>query len=144
MLLIAAVVAAVVLGGGGSDGEKPVGQAVDGKLAAVPTNQVTGSGDAVMRLHNNNLTVSIDTTGLLNGAPHALHIHAGGKGTCPDSSVATKHNGHLSIATHAGRPVLRPAREGAHDARRHERQEHRRRSAATRRRATSPIAARSG
>jgi hypothetical protein len=108
VLLIGAVVAAVVLGGGGSDGDKPVGQAVDGKLAAVPTNQVTGSGDAVMRLHNNTLTVSIDSTGLLDGAPHALHIHAGGKGTCPDSSVASKHNGHLSIATHAGVPFYGP------------------------------------
>jgi serine/threonine protein kinase len=108
VLLIAAVVAAVVLGGGGSDGAKPVGQAVDGKLTPVPTNRVTGSGDAVMRLHNNTLTVSIDSTGLLNGAPHALHIHAGGKGTCPDSSVAAQHNGHLSIATHAGVPFYGP------------------------------------
>jgi serine/threonine-protein kinase len=108
VLLIAAVVAAVLLGGSGSDGTKPVGQAVDGKLAAVPTNQVTGSGEAVMRLHGNTLTVSIDSTGLLDGAPHALHIHAGGKGTCPDSSVATQHNGHLSIATHAGVPFYGP------------------------------------
>jgi hypothetical protein len=107
VLLIGAVVAAVLLGGG-SGGSKPVGQAVDGKLAAVPTNQVTGSGAAVMRLHGNTLTISIDSTGLLDGAPHALHIHAGGKGTCPDSSVATQHNGHLSIATHAGVPFYGP------------------------------------
>ncbi len=108
VVLVGVVVAAVVLGGGGSDGAKPVGQAVDGKLGAVPTNQVTGSGDAVMRLHNNTLTVSIDSTGLLDGAPHAIHIHAGGKGTCPDASVAAKHNGHLSIATHAGVPFYGP------------------------------------
>jgi serine/threonine-protein kinase len=108
VLLIGAVVAAVLLGGSGSDGPKPIGQAVDGKLAAVPTNQVTGKGDAVMRLHGNTLTVSIDSTGLLDGAPHALHIHAGGKGTCPDSSVAEQHNGHLSIATHAGVPFYGP------------------------------------
>jgi hypothetical protein len=69
---------------------------------------VTGSGAAVMRLHGNTLTISIDSTGLLDGAPHALHIHAGGKGTCPDSSVATQHNGHLSIATHAGVPFYGP------------------------------------
>ena len=126
VLLIGVVVAAVVLGGGGSDGDKPVGQAVDGKLAAVPTNQVTGSGDAIMRLHDNTLTVSIDSTGLLDGAPHAIHIHAGGKGTCPDSSVATKHNGHLSIATHAGVPFYGPPVKALTTRGDTERQEHRR------------------
>ena len=36
--------------------------------------------------------------------PHALHIHAGQKGVCPPGSAAGVHNGHISIATHAGGP----------------------------------------
>ena len=75
-----------------------------GKLAAVPTNRVRGSGNAQLRLNGSSLTVSIDTAGLLNGAPHALHIHAGAKGTCPPASVASLHNGNLSIATNQGGP----------------------------------------
>ena len=97
--------------GGGSDepaATKVVGQPVTGKLAAVPTNRVKGSGSAVLSLNKTSLTVSVDTAGLLDGAPHALHIHAGGKGTCPPASIASLHNGHLSIATHQGGPFYGP------------------------------------
>jgi len=47
-------------------------------------------------------TVSVATASLLNGAPHAMHIHAGGLGVCPPASAATLHNGHLSISTTDG------------------------------------------
>ena len=106
-LIVGGAVAAIVLLGGGSDDPKTpklVGQPVDGRLAAVPTNRVRGNGNAQMRLNGRRLTVSIDTAGLLDGAPHALHIHAGAKGTCPTASIASLHNGHLSIATHQGGP----------------------------------------
>ncbi len=48
------------------------------------------------------MTVGLDTNGLLNGSPHAMHIHAGGKGICPPASAARLHNGHLSISTTNG------------------------------------------
>ena len=110
-LIVGAAVAAIILLGGGSDDPKTpkvVGQPVDGKLAAVPTNRVQGNGNAQLRLNGRSLTVSIDTAGLLDGAPHALHIHAGAKGTCPTASIASLHNGHLSIATHQGGPFYGP------------------------------------
>jgi hypothetical protein len=44
----------------------------------------------------------LDTNGLLSGSPHALHIHAGGRGVCPTASAARLYNGHLSISTTDG------------------------------------------
>ena len=54
------------------------------------------------RLQGNTVTVTLDTNGLLNGEPHAMHIHAGGQGVCPPASAARPHNGHLSISTTDG------------------------------------------
>jgi Cu/Zn superoxide dismutase len=100
--------AAVALLGGSNDKTSTKaaapGQRINGTLGPVPTNRVKGDGTGTMRLNRRSLTVSIDTKGLLNGAPHALHIHAGGKGVCPSASAAALHNGHRSIATHAGVP----------------------------------------
>ena len=109
VLLLGVVVAVVVLGGSDPE-EKPrqLGQRIAGKLGAVPTNRVDGSGNAVMRLDGRRLSVTMTSSGLLNGAPHALHIHAGRKGTCPGREAAALHNGHLSIATHAGGPYYGP------------------------------------
>jgi hypothetical protein len=105
--VVAAAAAVALLGG--SDNKTSTkaaapGQRINGKLGAVPTNRVNGDGTATMRLNRRSLTVSVNTNGLLNGAPHALHIHAGGKGICPSASAAALHNGHRSIATHAGVP----------------------------------------
>ena len=109
--LLAVAGAAFALLGGSDNKTTPTkaaaplpGQRVNGKLGPVPTNRVNGDGTATMRLDKRSLTVSVDTKGLLNGAPHALHIHAGGKGQCPSASAAALHNGHRSIATHAGVP----------------------------------------
>jgi hypothetical protein len=115
-LIVAAGIAAVVLGGSGSSSSSksstPVaGQRVSSSLGPIPTNHVSGSGNAVMRLNGRSLRISVDSKGLLNGAPHALHIHAGRKGVCPPPSAAQPHNGHLSIATHAGVPYYGPAVE---------------------------------
>jgi serine/threonine protein kinase len=113
LVVAAAAVAAVALlsGGSSSTPSKPaiVGQRIAGKLGPVPTNRVSGNGNAVTRLNGRSLHVSITTAGLLDGAPHALHIHAGRKGVCPPASAAQPHNGHLSIATHAGVPFYGPA-----------------------------------
>ncbi|MDP9345874.1 MAG: hypothetical protein M3P44_09140, partial [Actinomycetota bacterium] len=118
VLLLACAGAAFALLGG-SDKKKstpkaaavPAGQRVSGKLGPIPTNRVNGNGTATMRLNGKSLRISLDTAGLLNGAPHALHIHAGRKGICPDASAAALHNGHRSIATHAGVPFYGPAVE---------------------------------
>jgi hypothetical protein len=115
-LVVAAGVAVLALGGGGgsssSKAPAPVaGQRVSGRLGPIPTNRVTGSGNAVMRLNGRSLKISVDSAGLLNGAPHALHIHAGRKGVCPPASAAQNHNGHMTIATHAGVPFYGPAVE---------------------------------
>jgi hypothetical protein len=106
----------VLVGGSGNKTTKAgptaiAGQRVTGKLGPVPTNNVNGSGTATMRLNGRSLRISVDTARLLNGNPHALHIHAGGKGVCPDASAASLHNGHRSIATHAGVPFYGPAVE---------------------------------
>ena len=61
-----------------------------------------------MRLDGKKLKVTITTGGLLDGAPHAMHLHGGKRGLCPPSSVAGPHNGHISIATHAGVPYYGP------------------------------------
>ncbi len=68
----------------------------------MPTNRVTGSGNATFTLRGDTVTVTLDTNGLLNGEPHAMHIHAGGQGVCPPASAAREHNGHLSISTTNG------------------------------------------
>jgi Protein kinase domain len=110
VLIIVAGAAVALLSGGGSSGKKPVaakaevGQPVKGTLSPVPTNHVTGHGSAVLRLNGNRLAVTVDTSGLLDAAPHAMHIHAGKKGVCPPASAAQPHNGHLSIATLNGGP----------------------------------------
>jgi hypothetical protein len=109
VLLLAVVVGVVALGGSGEPSKpKEVGQPVDAKLSPVPTNRVKGNGTANLRLDGNRLTVTVTTAGLLDGAPHALHIHAGAKGTCPPASAASLHNGHLSLATHQGGPYYGP------------------------------------
>jgi len=82
----------------------PVGDRRSGKLIPVPTNRVTADGSAVLRLNGNVATVSVTTNKLLDGAAHALHIHAGGKGRCPTAAASAIHNGHRSIATLAGVP----------------------------------------
>jgi hypothetical protein len=107
-----AVALAVILTGGSSDNSskggqraaQPVGQPVSGRLAPVPTNHVTGAGNVVMRLNGNVATVTITTSGLLDGNPHLLHIHAGKRGICPPASAARPHNGHLAISTLDGVP----------------------------------------
>ena len=109
-LIIGAVVAVIVLSSGGSSTRsavvhrppRPAGQPFVSTAGPVPTNRVTGSGSATIRLNGNVVSVTVDTNGLLNGSPHALHIHAGGRGVCPPASAASLHNGHLSISTGDG------------------------------------------
>ncbi len=68
-------------------------------LGPVPTNKVDGLGKTTVQLNGNVATVTLTTDGLLNNAPHAMHIHAGEKGECPTVEAAREHNSHLSIST---------------------------------------------
>ena len=76
-----------------------------------------------VNLNGDQATVTVTTKGLLNGAPHAMHIHAGGRGECPPASAARRHNGHLSISTTDGIKFYGPPEVSLTSTRRHEREE---------------------
>jgi hypothetical protein len=105
-LLLGGAAAAVVLVSGSSDNgaEEPPGDRVPATLSPVPTNKVDGLGDATLRLNGNVATVSLKASGLLDGEPHPMHIHAGERGVCPPVEAAREHNGNLSIDTLDGAP----------------------------------------
>ena len=104
VLILGGIVAFAVSSGGGSSTSATVetGEANSAALAAVPTNRVNGAGTAILRLNGDVATATIDAHGLLNEAPHAMHIHADGLGTCPPASAARLHDGHLAISTTDG------------------------------------------
>ncbi len=102
LALACAVAAIAVIAGSGGDSSKKKAAKLPLKLPAVPTNRVTGSGSADVQLKGDVATVSIRTNGLLNRAPHAMHIHGGGKGQCPTASAAGIHNGNRAISTTDG------------------------------------------
>ncbi len=103
VLVAGALVAALTILLGSGSGS-PSGQPWQSSLAEVPTNHVTGSGEATVRLHGRTAAITIATSGLDDGANlvHLMHIHAGGKGRCPPASAARRHNGHLAISTTDG------------------------------------------
>jgi hypothetical protein len=100
LVVIVAAAVVIVLSSSGSSG--PAGTPFAAPLVPVPTNMVTGSGNGTVVLKGDVITVTLRTQGLLNGSPHALHIHAGGLGVCPPPSAAHLHNGHPSISTTDG------------------------------------------
>ncbi len=117
LLAAGGIAAAVVLLSGDDSTEPPArsaaakpppGDKVSGSLGPVPTNHVDGLGTATLRLDGEKATISIDTNGLLDGAPHAMHIHAGGRGICPPGTAAKRHNGKLAISTLDGVPFYGP------------------------------------
>jgi hypothetical protein len=97
-----AVVAAFVVPATDRPSDRPTGPPVERwptALQPVPTNHVDGSGDAEIRLNGTVATVTVRTAGLLDGVPHAMHIHADGLGRCPPPSVARRHNGRRAISS---------------------------------------------
>ena len=107
--------------GNGSAGQSaakpPPGVPLGSDLAPVPTNHVTGVGDAEVHLDGTLATVTVHTTGLLDPAAHAMHIHAGDARHLP-----ARHGREAARRPprdqHEGRhPVVRAARHGAHHAR---------------------------
>jgi hypothetical protein len=107
-VLVIGVVVAVALSSGGSDSGSSKGDSFPASLVGVPTNRVSGTGDATVKLDGNTAAVTVDTTGLLDSAPHAIHIHAGGEAKCPPADAAHEHNGNLSISTVNGEPFYGP------------------------------------
>jgi hypothetical protein len=102
MLLVGGTVAAILAISSGGSPAVPAGERFASAARPVPDNKVTGSGTATVQLHGNVATVTLRTTGLLNGSAHLSHIHAGAQGICPPASAARLHNGHLSISTTDG------------------------------------------
>ena len=108
LIVVAAIVVIVVVSSGGSS--TPPGQPFAAAAKPVPTNRVTGDGSATLHLKGDVASVAVDTNGLLNGQPHAMHIHAGGKGICPPASAARLHNGNRAISTTNGIAYYGPPR----------------------------------
>ncbi|UEJ81727.1 CHRD domain-containing protein [Brachybacterium halotolerans subsp. kimchii] len=62
-------------------------------------NDSGASGTAWLTLDGDQLTVKMDTKGLLEGSPHAQHIHIGGKGKCPDPNMkGSGENGAIQVS----------------------------------------------
>ncbi|MBV8429727.1 MAG: protein kinase [Solirubrobacterales bacterium] len=99
VVLAAAIVGVILATSGGSS--TPPGQRVVANAKPVPTNHVTGGGTATLVLNGDQVTANVQVHGLIN-APHFMHIHAGGLGSCPPASAARLHNGHLAISTGNG------------------------------------------
>ncbi len=74
-------------------------------LNPITANKVTGNGEAWVTLNGDSATIKMTVNGLLDGAPHAQHIHIDGKGRCPTDAEATDHNGNLAISTPDGAPL---------------------------------------
>jgi len=91
-----------------SAAKPPPGVPLASDLAPVPTNHVNGIGDAEVHLDGTLATVTVHTSGLLDPAAHAMHIHAGTRGICPPGTAAKRHGGHLAISTTDGIPWYGP------------------------------------
>ncbi|MFD8784126.1 hypothetical protein [Kitasatospora sp. NPDC059599] len=75
----------------------------------MPDNHVAGAGTATVVLNSDDTArVTVNASGLLDGAPHAMHIHVKGSGECPTADAATLHNGHPAISTADGLPAYGP------------------------------------
>lgn len=76
-----------------------------GFLRPVAGNHVHGFGVASAVLRGDTVRLNITAVGLLDDAPHAMHFHIDGKGTCPTRSAASDHNGHRAVSTVDGQPA---------------------------------------
>lgn len=74
------------------------GSSYQADLKPIETNNVTGSGSVSLTLNGDSATVHMTVQGLLDGAPHAQHIHVDGMGQCPTAANATVLNGKRAIS----------------------------------------------
>lgn len=100
VVVVGGAIAAIIGLSSGSSSPPQSAPSFAAAVRRVPTNRVTGTGTATVRLQGNIATVTVDTNGLLN-AVHLMHIH-GGTGNCPPPSAATVVNGHRFIGASVG------------------------------------------
>jgi hypothetical protein len=81
----------------------PAAAAESASIQPEPLNGSGASGTAEVMLDEQakTLTVSVNTTGVVPGLPHAQHIHIGGQNMCPPGSAAGADN---IISTPEGQP----------------------------------------
>ena len=72
-------------------------------LNPITANNVTGNGASWITVNGNTADVKIQVNGLLDGVPHAQHIHIDAQGQCP--SAPQQHNGMPSINVADGVPL---------------------------------------
>lgn len=98
--------AAVVLGLASAAFAQQGGQTFEASLA--PANGSGASGTATLALNGDQLTVNIDSQGLVPNQPHAQHIHGtiGVVSACP--TAANDQNGDGVVSTTEGQPVIGP------------------------------------
>jgi Cu/Zn superoxide dismutase len=112
-ILIPTAIAALIVPLGAAVASADSGSGHDGRadqrntfttalLLPVANNRVHGIGNATVQLHGTDARITIHVRGLLNHAPHAMHIHVKGTGECPSADDSTLHNGHLATSTTDG------------------------------------------
>jgi hypothetical protein len=72
-------------------------------LDPITANRVTGNGASWITVTGTTAEVKIQVNGLLDGVPHAQHIHLDALGQCP--SLPQEHNGLPSITVADGAPL---------------------------------------
>ena len=74
-------------------------------LNPITVNKVTGNGAAWITVNGTTAEVKMQINGLLDGSPHAQHIHVDALGKCPTDANAQQHNGDLSLNVADGAPL---------------------------------------
>lgn len=96
-LAVAALVGLPFLAAAPASAHGHEGTELSGTLTEL--NDSGASGTAWGMLEGNELHVILETQGLLDGAPHAQHIHIGGTNSCPGADVmGTGPNGELQTS----------------------------------------------
>ena len=72
------------------------GSSYQADLSALNESGVSGTG--MVTLDGTSATVTIETTGLVEGAPHAQHFHIGAEGTCPTDADDGDGDGFVSVS----------------------------------------------
>ncbi|WP_109471647.1 CHRD domain-containing protein [Ornithinimicrobium cavernae] len=96
-LAVAALVGLPFLAAAPASADDHGGTELSGTLAEL--NDSGASGTAWGMLEGNQLHIILESEGLLDGAPHAQHVHIGGTNTCPGADVeGTGPNGELQTS----------------------------------------------
>lgn len=94
-------VAAPALAHDGNDSGSQTRHGRDYQVTLLPLNDSGALGTAQLTLQGRQLTVKIESQGLVPGQPHAQHIHGSTTGhefTCPDTSADKNGDGIVSTA----------------------------------------------